>query len=567
MYIFPRLWYDVSINQKLSFPGMRGAVFRGPERGICMKTLLKNTRIYDGTGKDAFSGSVLFEDDRILAVGADLSEDGADRILDLGGLSLSPGLIDGHSHNDWFAIKKKPLKYFEPFIRQGMTTFVCGNCGVSEIGFSHDSPHHNQVGAGLFTFEETTGSYADLNEFFSAVDRNMPCNLIELVGHCTARASAGGGHSGKLTETEQTEMLRLLEENLKQGAAGVSLGLMYYPGLYADVEELKKVAALCVKYDKPLTVHPRAESKVSMAYPQLFGRSHLLRAVDELYEIARGTNLKLHYSHAIFVGRKSFADIDELEKIFARMQAEGIQIGYDIYNELLGVSVITVILPAWYQAMTEAQRNKPFTRLKLSIMVKATSKLLGFGFPDIQFAYGGEKLKQYEGMTVSEIAKEKGMSDLDAYLWLCRETGFKGRVNMGPYTTREILQRQMRDPMSNYMSDAWVEDFGTQNPAIYDVYPKFLRDSLTGFGDTMPNTVRKMTGKIADRFGMKDCGYLRPGAYADLTVFDEAELRNGKPDQGKPFGIRKVFISGKLVLDEGKLDTEALKTSGRAIRC
>ena len=103
-------------------------------------------------------------------------------------------------------------------------------------------------------------------------------------------------------------MLAIIEENLKKGAAGVSLGLMYEPGLYADTEELRKVVELCVKYDKPLTVHPRANSAVSMAYPELLGRSHILRAVDELVEISKGTNLKLQYSHAIFVGRRSLKD-------------------------------------------------------------------------------------------------------------------------------------------------------------------------------------------------------------------------------------------------------------------
>lgn len=533
-----------------------------------MKTLLTNAKIYDGTGKDAYTGSVLIENDIIVAVGINAGADcTADRIIDLGGLSIAPGFIDGHSHNDWFAIKSEPLKYFETFIKQGITTFVSGNCGLSEIGFTHDSGYIGRVGGGLFGFGGTTGEYADFEEFCSAVDGKMPCNMAELVGHCTARASAGGVDGGKLTEAQEKEMLENLEHSLAQGAAGVSLGLMYDPGLFADIDELKKVAALCIKYDRPLTVHPRAESKVSMAYSQLLGRSHLLRALDELYEIAKGTNLKLQYSHCIFVGRNTFGDIDEVTRIFNKMKAEGIQIGYDIYNELLGVSVITVILPAWYQALSPEEREKPFTKLRLSLLVNASAALLGFGFKDIQFAYGGPELEIYEGMTVAEIAKERGEKCLDTYLWLCRETDFKGRVNMGPYTTREILKKQMNDPMSSYMSDAWIEDYGVQNPAVYDNYPKFLKDSLIGFGCSMPETIRKMSGKIADRFGLAGRGYILEGAYADLTVFDEEELKNTVSDQSKSFGIKKVFINGKLVLDGGLLDTETLKTSGRVIRC
>ena len=533
-----------------------------------MKTLLKNGTIYDGSGEKPYVGSVLYEDDRILAVGRQVDETKADVVLDMSGQSIAPGFIDGHSHNDWFAIKKNPQKYFEPFIRQGMTTFVAGNCGISAIGFSDDSVHKDKVGAGLFHFDDTTGKYASFNDWAKAVDRNMPCNMAELTGHCSARASVSGSKAGKLTAEEEKEMLELLERDLQQGAAGISLGMMYDPGLFADVEELKKVAALCVKYDRPLTVHPRAESKVATCYPELFGRSHLLRALDELYEVAKGTNLKLQYSHAIFVGRKTYPDLDEFMKMIEKMRQEGIQVGYDIYDEVMGVSVITVIMPTWYQALSPEDREKPLNKLKFKAFVWAAPKLLGFGFPDIQLAYGGEKLKKYESKYVTEIARELGVSPADAYLYLCKESNFAGRVNQGAYTTPEIIRKQTNDPNCLfYMSDAWIEENGIQNLAVYDVFPKFIHDSLTGKGDSLPNTIRKMSGATADRFQLKDRGYLREGCYADITVFNEEEMKNGVPDQFKPFGIRRVIINGQTVLDGDKLDEEAIKTSGRVIRC
>jgi len=238
---------------------------------------------------------------------------------------------------------------------------------------------------------------------------------------------------------------------------------------------------------------------------------------------------------------------------------------FDIYNELLGVSVITVILPAWYQAMTPEERKKPFNRLKLSVLVYASSLLLGFGFKDIQVAYIGKGYEKYEGKSVHDIAKEEGMSDLKAYLMLCEKSDFKGRVNMGPYTTPEIIADFEHNENCLYMTDAWVEEFGVQNPAIYDCFPKFLRDSLTGTGDTMENTIRRMTGATADRFQLKDRGYVKPGCFADLTVFDEAEIKAATPDQEKSFGIKKVFINGKLALDGDELQMETLKTSGRAV--
>jgi N-acyl-D-amino-acid deacylase len=116
------------------------------------------------------------------------------------------------------------------------------------------------------------------------------------------------------------------------------------------------------------------------------------------------------------------------------------------------------------------------------------------------------------------------------------------------------------------MTDAWVEDHGIQNPAIYDCFPKFLHLSLNGHGDTIASTVRKMTGAVADRFSIQDRGYIKPGYFADVTVFDETALKNGVPDQSKSFGIEKVFVNGVCVLNGEKLDEAAFRNAGRAIR-
>ncbi|MBQ5581749.1 MAG: amidohydrolase family protein [Bacteroidales bacterium] len=527
--------------------------------------LFKGGYIYDGTGSEPFIGDILVDNDKIVKVEHDIPvEDGWD-VVDLKGLSISPGFIDAHSHNDWFAIKKNPQKYFEPFIRQGITSFITGNCGLSAVGFDPDTQHVGKVGGGLFSYTDTTGVYPSVSEFFSAIDKNNPCNIAVLAGHCSARTSVAGYENRPLTEAERSEMLNIMENALKQGACGLSLGLMYEPGIYAGIDELKDVAKLCEKYDKPMTVHPRACSAVSMTYP-LLGRPHLLRALDELVEIASGTKMKLQYSHAIFVGRRSFRCKDELLAILHGLKDKGVDMGFDIYSELLGVSVITVVLPAWYQVLTLEQKRHWFNKLKLSILIRATIILLGFGWDDIQIAYIGPRYEQYEGKSVAQIAKEMGKSCLDAYLDLCEMSNFKGRINMGPYSTPEIVSELSRDKNCLYMTDAWVEDHGVQNPAIYDCFPKFLKFSLLGTGDSMPNTIKKMTSAVAERFSIKNRGVIKPGYYADLTVFDERKLHDGQEDQEQSFGIENVYINGIKVLDDNILDAEAIKHSGRAMK-
>jgi N-acyl-D-amino-acid deacylase len=531
-----------------------------------MITLLKNGRIYDGTGNEPYVGSILIENDRIVSVGKEVSVNKVDSSFDLMGLSVSSGFIDSHSHGDWYAIKQNPIPYFEPFIRQGITTFVTGNCGLSATGFAPDSPYVDKLGGGLFFFRDIKDKYSTMEEFFNAIDKNNPCNIASVIGHCSVRAGLIGNSARPLTEEEEEKMLAILEKALKQGACGISLGLMYEPGLYADTEELKKVAALCLKYDRPLTVHPRANSAISMAYPQLFGRSHILRALDELVEIANGTKLKLHYSHAIFVGRKSFKDKDEFLSIIQELCKQGVDAYFDIYHETVGVSVITVIMPSWYQAMEVEQRRSPINKLKLWILCNATSKLLGFGFNDIEIAYISKDDKRFEGKTVRQIARELKKSELDTYLYLCEKSGFKGRINMGPYSTPEIISELSKHEHCLYMTDAWVEDDGIQNPAIYDCFPKFLKASLLGTGDTMPRTIRKMTGGVADRFSIKDRGYIKDGYFADITVFNEENLKKAESDQKKAFGIEKVFINGKLVLQDGIVEEALLKNAGHAVR-
>lgn len=527
--------------------------------------LLKNGLVYDGTGVDAYKADILVDGEKIVKVENDICPEEGWEVVDIDGLSVSSGFIDAHSHNDWFAVKKDPLKYFDPFIRQGITSFITGNCGLSAVGFEADSPYADKVGAGLFTYNDTTGTYPDVAGFFEAIDGNTPCNIAVLAGHCSARTSVAGYENRDLNPSERSRMLGIMEKALEEGACGLSLGLMYEPGIYAGIDELKEVARLCEKYDRPLTVHPRACSAVSMTYP-LLGRPHLLRALDELVEISKGTRLKLHYSHAIFVGRRSFRCKDELIRTIHDLRSKGVDAGFDIYSEMSGVSVITVVLPAWYQALTSSQKRHWFHKLKLRVLIAATIVLLGFGWDDIQIAHIGPGHEQYEGKTVAQIAREMGKSCLDAYLDLCEMSDFKGRVNMGPYSTPEIVSELSKDEICLYMTDSWVEDHGVQNPAIYDCFPKFLNFSLSGTGDTMPATIRKMTGAVADRFSLKERGYLKPGYFADLTVFDETKLRNGQPGQGKSFGIDKVYINGVKVLDGDVLDVEAIKHSGKAMK-
>lgn len=148
-----------------------------------MDFLLKNGKIYDGTGADAFLGDILVRGNRIEKIGEELICDGA-QVIDLQGLSVSSGFMDAHSHNDWFAIRKDPRPFFEPFIRQGITSFITGNCGLSATGFAPDTPYLDKIGGGLFGYRgEETGVYPSAGALLDAADGRSP-QYRRSRGHC-----------------------------------------------------------------------------------------------------------------------------------------------------------------------------------------------------------------------------------------------------------------------------------------------------------------------------------------------------------------------------------------------
>lgn len=535
-----------------------------------------NATVVDGSGADPFLGAVLVEGDRIVRVihqsniwqrdnaeiyQSEFPEWSVDQLsnaelIDARDKVLCPGFIDAHSHNDWFCLRDTKKPFFESFIKQGITSMVMGNCGFSASGFNGESPYLNDLGGELFALNDSE-KHGDFTDWFAEVNQNVPLNVASLAGHGTARLSVAGMQAKELTPEQETEMLRILEDSLKAGAVGISLGLMYAPGLFAPESELQEVAELCARYDRILTVHPRAESAVSLNFAKQ-GRSHLLQALDELDVLTRKAGCRFEYSHLIFVGRKSWKDVDEALEILETLERDGFKVGFDMYPYDFGASVITVVLPTWYQGMSREARRKPWVRLALRAMIAVTVKLLGFGFEDIRLAYAGEKHPEYNGRLISEIAASEGRSSFDVYLSVCEDSDFKARVLMSSYQNDEIIDRLMHHPMSVFMTDAWVEEEGVQNESIYNAFPRFLR--LAREKDMpLAAVIHKMTGLTAERFQLDKRGFVREGYFADLVLFDpetvsdipvtpldaySSESVDLPSDESGVVGIDAVYING-----------------------
>ena len=511
-----------------------------------MKTLLKNGMLYDGSGAAPVKGDILIEDDRIIQVGGEITAD-ADQVMDAAGRMVCPGLIDAHSHNDFFYDRPDAEKFYKPFLQQGITTQITGNCSFSPFGTDPDTPYRDKLGGGLFD-TQNPGSFAD---FKARAAGNLYVNLVPLIGQGSVRAGIAGFDPTPFTAEQIQEELGHVREAMEGGAFGGSLGFMYEPDRYAKSDEILAFAREIAKYDGIVTIHPRACSAVSADYPLLTKKSHLELALDEAVDIMKKSGCKLEYSHLIFTGKRSWGLKDKMLAVFHREHAAGSPIAYDNYAFHYGASVITVVYPEWYASLSKEEAKKPINRLKLELTILMYRKVLGIDWEDMVVAYISDEHPEYEGKTIPEIAAEEGLSNLDMYLKLVDLSNRSGSIYLGKYYNDDIVRTLMEDDLSIFMTDAWVEEKGLQNIAAFQTFPQFFLLAKR-WGIPYETIVRKMTGATADRFGIPERGYLRPGYKADITVLDMDALSvNEKKPYAAPGGIAHVFVNGCPVIRDG----------------
>ncbi len=521
-----------------------------------MATLLKQGLIIDGSGKKGFIGDILIDKDRVVKVAENIDAADCD-VLDCRGAVIAPGFIDAHSHNDFFYDYDNAEDFYRPFIEQGITTQITGNCGFSPFGVAEDSKYKDKVGGGLF-HAKNAGSFKD---FVKAAENRIFVNIVPLIGQGTTRISISGYDSEPLGKEDIEREMKLVDEAMENGAFGGSFGFMYEPGMYAKEDELLEFAKRIAKYDGILTIHPRACSKVALGYP-LLSKPHIEIALDEVARIAEQSGVRTEYSHLIFVGQTSWKSLEPMLAKFRELRARGVEIAYDNYSFTYGASVITIVLPSWYLALSKEERKKPFNMFKLKLMTYITKYALGIDFCDFTVAYISPEHKCYEGKTVSECAREEGLSDFDMYIKLVDLSDGQGRLYLDKYYNEEIIKRLMNDDLSVFMTDAWVEEAGTQNGAAYQGFPYFLVRAKE-YGIPLEKVVRKMTGATADRFRIPDRGYIKEGAFADFTIFDYDKVKvNPKQPDFKPEGIKYVIVNGECVVKDGVYES---KRAGKVI--
>ncbi|MBN2651735.1 MAG: hypothetical protein JXR63_05070 [Spirochaetales bacterium] len=529
--------------------------------------LLKNGTIIDGTGETRYKADLLIEDDKIKEISREpLNLDC--KTVDCSNLIISPGFIDMHSHNDWFVCSKDEDYYINPFIRQGITSFVTGNCGFGVAGLKEKSEHIDLLESNLFKEGVTDGiKWRSYKEYFNFLQKKgIKTNIATLAGSGTTRASISGYDAKPLDGEVLEEYLNLLEQALIDGAKGVSFGMGYAPDIFSNYNEQVEVAKLVKRYDGFVSVHMKAFSKVSAAYPLIpFGQAHNIKALKEFIRLARDTGVRLQLSHLIFVGEKSWKTITPYMDIIDRAIREGLDIEFDTYFHHCGATVITGILPDWFmEEVPQAYSNKKLLK-KIKTLMSISFKLLGFSYKDMKLASANiPELEKFNGLYLSEIAQQRGLSNFDNYIDIASRSNSSARLLIDKYSNPSIISTLMRHPKAHFMTDAWVEPSGLQNPATASCFPGFIRKSIDEAIIPIEECIYKMTGANAKRAKIEKRGVLEAGNFADITIFDPYRVTDSSKDENiEETGIVHVFINGEHVLDNGQIDDKI--KSGRII--
>ncbi|HQL44681.1 MAG TPA: amidohydrolase family protein [Spirochaetota bacterium] len=535
------------------------------------RVLLKNGIIIDGSGKPPFIGDVMVNN-TIIEIVTPKQIVFSGTTIDCTDKIIAPGFIDAHSHLDWILPMDGHPELKNPFMEQGITTVVSGNCGYGVAGFLPKSkylPMIKTVGKSFFGGDSSSEndnfvkqaavSMITMQQYLTYCKQHgIAMNMANLAGHGTTQMSLRGYDPKPLNSDEIKTMLYLLEQAMDEGAYGVSFGLQYEPGLFANNDEIATIAKLVKKKDKIVTCHMKAYSALSGTYPlKPFGTPHNIIAINEMIDIAKQTDVRLELSHLIFVGTKTWKTCQDALQIIDTAIDSNLDIMFDTYAYHCGTSVINVFYPNWFLASTPQVYEDKMAMLKLRMQLELIVALLGFGYSDIQIINANHpELVQYNGMLLKDIAKQRNMSQYDNFIDFTKKSNGRARVLNHRYSSFENVMDLMKHPASLFMTDATPYSQGAQNPATYGNYPRFFEIARDYKLLSPQQLIRKMTGAVADRYNLKKRGYLKDGYMADITIVDWKKVKDNNTitqTSNRPSGIDYVFINGKKVVDKGKV--------------
>lgn len=524
--------------------------------------LIRGGLIFDGTGREGFTGDVGIKGGRIMALG-NLGDKSARRVIDAHSMAVCPGFIDFHSHSDDNLLIDPRA---QSKIRQGVTTEVLGQDGESLAPLTAAMRAEMEV---KWQAEYDIGvDWTDFAGYFRRLEkRHMAVNVISMLGQGTLRACVIGEDNKPATRDDIAAMQTLARQAFQHGAFGISSGLEYTPGSFASTDE---IIAVCQAMDGHgiYSTHMRNED------------DFVLEAIDESIRIAAGSGVALNISHLKASGKRNWNKVNEifrrLDTARSRHGGTGMQVTCDRYPYIAYNTGLSSLFPLWSRDGGREQfvvrLQNPVLRDSLRTGVQAKIDRLGSWDAVMISSLDKAENKRFEGQTVAALCKANGRDPFDFFLELVITEQGRGDM-VGFAMSEEETAAVLANPFCMIASDASALATdgplhqGNPHPRAYGSFPralaKYAREEKIF---TMAEAIRKMTSLPAATLGLADRGTLRQGNWADVVIFDPDKVQDRatwRDPHQYPEGIPFVLVNGAVVIDNGE-HTSALP--GKVLR-
>lgn len=503
--------------------------------------------MYDGLGGAPFTTDVAVADGRIVAIG-ELSDRDAHERVSCEGFALAPGFIDVHSHSDelWLVDPRCEGK-----IRQGVTTEIAGNCGTSVAPLYGSALERKRRHARDYRLDVEWTSF---DAFFTLVEREAPAlNVASLVGLGTTRLCVAGPDARRLEPDEIEAQNRLIRSAIEEGALGVSSGLIYEPGRYADLDELVACAIAARESGAPLYAsHVRNEGDEVEA------------AIDEAIAVARRAEVAVQCSHHKAAGKKNWGKVHRTLAAIDRARARGIDVACDAYPYVASWTELATILPPGVRnggdraALERLRDPEQALAAALAMQITRDPALGGDGWDTILVTgVGSERNAGVAGMRLDALAKRWRTTPARAAIRLLLEEEMQVEsafFSMSEEDVATVLSAAFCCIGSDASARAYsgITARGVPHPRTYGTFPRVFGRYVRQRGTfETGEAVRRMTSLPAALFGLHERGVVRTGMHADLVVFDDARIVDRGTYENPcvpPDGVRDVYVNGRAAL-------------------
>lgn len=515
--------------------------------------LITGGLVIDGSGNPGFYGAVGVEGERVRVFRGDLAGVAAARGIDARGRVVCPGFIDMHAHSG-LVILAEP--HHEPKVRQGVTTEVIGVDGNSYAPFhTHaDLERFIELNSGLDGNPPLRGRWSTVEQYLEMFTSRVAVNVVYLLGNSPLRICAMGWDDRPPTAAELANMRALLRVGMEEGAFGMSTGLDYPPGSYADTAELVELSGEAARLGGLYHTHVR----YSLG-------DRFLDPFREAIEIGRQSGIPTHITH-FYQRATAPGGADRMLALVEDARGAGLDVTFDSYPYIYSSTRLLIVIPQWAHdggpERLKAVLRSPEARerMRKEMTPRAAS------WQDMWVTYFKRpEHHRFEGRSIAEVAEMLGTDVVDAICdILVAEDLQVSFVSAGGNAA--TLPKFVSHPLSMVGSDALlIGDY--PSPRTYGTFPVILAEFVREERFlALPDAIRKMTSFPAQRLGLPDRGLLRDGFKADIVVFDpqtvKAPATRTRPKQF-PIGIEYVMVNGRVVVDQGR-HTGVL--AGRALR-